>query len=94
LGRKIVQDSLVFQTSDLWFPISAFSVGGQFSSRPFGDILSIVLLWTSSVGCDKIIYSVGAACAWWCAWTSNPVGGVVDTSSVGSIPTRSRQIFK
>lgn len=28
LGRKIVQDSLVFQTSDLWFPTSAFRLGG------------------------------------------------------------------
>ncbi|MGI6405035.1 MAG: hypothetical protein ACOX2E_00840 [Syntrophaceticus sp.] len=28
MGREIVQDSLVFQTSDLWFPTSAFSVGG------------------------------------------------------------------
>jgi len=37
---------------------------------------------------------VGADCTWWCAWTSNPVEGMVDMSSVGSIPTRSRQIIK
>jgi predicted ATPase with chaperone activity len=28
LGQKIVQDSLVFQTSDLWFLTSAFRLGG------------------------------------------------------------------
>jgi hypothetical protein len=37
---------------------------------------------------------VGAVCTWWCAWTSNPVEGMVDMSSVGSIPTRSRQTIK